>query len=482
MATSFKRSSEPGKADKLLVWVSCAVFLTLSVLFYKERIAFADTAAYVSHIIARNSFEIAMHSRFVGGLAQILLYLGIQLGLPLKALMILYSVNFALIPVACALISMRWFKESRTAWSILMFYTLMSFYMFYYPVSEYQIGLCLFLFYIGLYHHYQAGGVKTFVFVLMSLLLIPSVIFCHPLAAPVFISWIIFQLCNEPAQKRSIALVAIAGVAAFIVKRSFFSIEYEEQKSNVADNFLKFSFDELAQELGRSSIRFIVQDYFLLIILSVATIVVLIWQHKKMAAILFPLILVGWWMLVTVSFMNDRYDHYYEHMYQAIPLFVALGFCSFVLPVLPAWPRVFVLTAVMAISFAKIINGQGWLAERFAWMNRCFKMMDTLHCKKAIFTQEHIPGGRFCIASWSIPYEALLISSLDDPKQSKVILMKGNLEDALKVEHEVTDIDPDPNFPLLGDKYFRITGEQYCIPQTTIDIPAIEYLKTGKKK
>ncbi|HTN18262.1 MAG TPA: hypothetical protein VL092_11310 [Chitinophagaceae bacterium] len=483
MAKSLKRSSEPDKADKILVWIACAVFLTLSVLFYKERIAFADTAAYVSHIIARNTFEVSMHSRFVGALTQVFLYLGIQLGLPLKALMILYSVNFALIPIACALISVRWFKETRTAWSILLFYTLMSFYMFYYPVSEYQVGLGLFLFYIGLYHHYQAGGVKPFVFVLLSLLLIPCVIFCHPLAAPVFISWIVFQLCCEPAQKRALALVTLGGIASYLVKRQFFSIEYEEKKSDVVDNFLKFSFDELVQNLGRSSLKIILQDYFLLIILSVATIVVLIWQHKKLAAILFPLILIGWWVLVTVSFMNESYDHYYEHMYQALPLFIALGFCTFVLPVLSAAPRIILLTAIMAISFTKIVNGQGWLAERFAWMNRCFKMMDTLHCKKAIFTQEHIPGGRYCMASWAIPYESLLISSLDDPKQSKIILMKGNLEDALKVDREVLDVDPDsnPNYPVLGEKYFRITGEQYCIPQTTIDIPTIEYLKTGKK-
>jgi hypothetical protein len=481
MAKSLQKLSDPGRADKILVWIACAVLLTLSVLFYKERIAFADTAAYVSHIIARDSFEIAMHSRFVGGLTQIFLYMGMHMGLPLKALLILYSLNFALIPVACALISMRWFKETRTAWSILLFYTLMSFYMFYYPVSEYQVGLCLFLFYIGLYRHYQAGGIKTVFFILLSLLFIPSVIFCHPLAAPVFISWIIFQLFNDPDQKRSLGLITLAGIASFLVKRNYFSIQYEDQKSDVIDNFLKFSFDELFQNLGRSFLKFLIHDYFLLIILSVATIIILIWQHKKITAIVFPLILIGWWMLVTVSFMNEQYDHYYEHMYQAIPFFVALGFCSFVLPALPSAPRIIALAAIMTISFAKIINGHGWLEERFTWMKRCFIMMDSLHCKKAIFTSEHIPGGRQCIAAWSLPYETLLISSLEDRKESKVILVKGSLEDALNTKNEVLDVDPDPNYPLLGEQYFRITGEQYCVPQTSLDLKTIEYLKTGKK-
>lgn len=481
MSTLLRRPAAPGKADLILVWATCALYLSLTVIFYKQRIAFSDTAVYVSHIIARDKFEIAMGSRFVGGLTQVLLYAGMHTGLSLKALMILYSLNFALIPVACVLLSVRWFKEVRTAWSILMFYTLMAFYMFYYPVSEYQTGLGIFLFYIGMYQYYRFGGIPAALFILLSLLFIPTVIFCHPLGALVFLCWLVFRVCCQPEEWCPLVLILLAGIVSVLIKNIYFLVPYEEQRGNTVQNFLQFSVSDLSGSLGAGFLRFLVQDYFLLIILPVCVVVALIAKRKKTASLIFVLTLAGWWVLVTVSFKDAHYEHYYEHMYQAIPFFAALGFTTFVFPLLAPFAQRVSIILIMTISFAKILSGHGWLDERYAWMQRCFHKMEELYCKKAILTPDLVPGGWHCLSEWSLPYESLLISSLEDSRKSKVILLKASIEDALKTENAIIDVDPYPYMPQLNRQYFHIAGERYCIPRTVLDPITVDYIRTGKQ-
>ena len=451
--------------DKISVYAAAVVLIVLALVFYKERVLFSDSAAYIVHIISRNHFELSLHSRFVGILSQILPLTALRWHASLRCILLLYSLNSILIPVTCALLSLHWFKESRTAWSIFLFYTLMSTWLFYYPVSEYQMGLCLLLFYNGAYNYYSSAGRSgTPAFLALSLLLIPVVIFSHPLAMPVFISWLLLKKITDKYTWRQLLFPFVPALLSYLVKRLCFPVTYETDKAKGLDNFRNFSTHDLFSELGMDFVRYILHDYFLLPVLAVAVLLLLLKRKNYSGMAAFLLVLTGWWVLVTTAFSSNHYDHYYEHMYQAIPFFISLYCCHILIPALRPYAGRLTLLLVFILSLFKINQGRQFFEDRFAWFRRGFQLMETQHCKKMAIICYVVPGGATCPSYWSVPYETLLLSSLDARRSGKSIFIAGRREEAQDAVNVVYDIDPIDDFPLVPERYFDIKGYPYCHP------------------
>ena len=77
-----------------------AIMLFFSILFYKERIIFLDTAFTLFHIIKDNHFYIGFY-RFGDAFNQIPPFLAIKSGLSLKIAMIAYSAGFVVYYFIC---------------------------------------------------------------------------------------------------------------------------------------------------------------------------------------------------------------------------------------------------------------------------------------------------------------------------------------------------------------------------------------------
>lgn len=453
--------------DSLAVYGATLVLLLMAVLFYRERVIFSDSAGYVVHIMTHNAFEISMHSRFVGALSQWLPLLAYRCNASLDTILRLYSLNSILVPVSCILVSLYWFRETRTAWSILLFYTLMNTWLFYYPVSELQMGLCLFLFYHGAANYFGGQGrINSAPFILLSLLLIPTIVFSHPLAYPILVSWLALRYFIDKKSWKQLLFPATAGTLSWLIKHFFFTIWYESDKTSQGlEHFSGQTISGILSGLSSDFLKMLAQDAFLLPLLMLAVTGILIYQRRYWAAIWFLLVLAAWWILVSVSFFDGHYDHYYEHMYQAIPFFIAL-YGALLLPGIlkPALTR-FCFLFIFALSVVKICNGQKFHEERFAWFERCFTLMDRMQCKKAAFTSGVIPGGSHCPSFWSVSYETLLLSTLKGKKEGKTIYITGNIEDARNAVNVVHDIDTMQHFPLTPPAYFDISGYRYCVPE-----------------
>lgn len=190
--------------------------------FAKERIIFSDTSGYLIDMINSGSFVLPTN-RFVGILAQLLPLAGLGLGLPLPVLVSLYSFNFILLPIVCAVLCWLWLKQFRVALAILLLYVVMSIKLFYYPVSEFRMGLCLLLFYHAFFiYSIKAEYPKRILFRLIGTLLIVTIIFSHPLSIVAFLVWAGWLLVTAPISKRALIFPAIAGISAFLLKELFF--------------------------------------------------------------------------------------------------------------------------------------------------------------------------------------------------------------------------------------------------------------------
>lgn len=415
--------------ERYMLLASALCLLLGSVLYYKERITFSDTAWYITKIITEHTFSVSSY-RFIAVITQLLPYLGNAMGLSLKAILILYSVNMMLLPVAGIFVSVFWFRETRTGWSILLFYILSSALLFYYPVTEFQMGLCVTLFYIGLFEHFNQKRIKPIVFWTLSILILPTIVFSHPLSLLALSGWLAWQIAvNSNTWKNSIAVACITG-AAYVVKSIFFKIPYEDNKARGLDHFSNLSLADLDSTLVNSYLKYVRQDYFLLPLLLLAGIAGLLWMRKYIAAGCYIAIVSGCWVLVSVTFMNDPYNYYYEHMYQAVPFFTVIAFARYTMPLIPLVPRTIAMLLVIVISFTKIDSGKVLMRERLKWMDRVFALIDRKQSRKAILNADDINIGWDKFSFWATPYESLLYSSLRGPQYTKTIFPIVNMQDA----------------------------------------------------
>jgi hypothetical protein len=442
----------------------------LSIYYFAERVTFSDSGSYLAHILAGDGFAISMNSRFVGALTQIFPLIALKMHFSLKAILILYSINYSLIAIIPALISLVWFKETKTAWTILLFYILMAGMLFYYPVTEYQQGLCLFIFYLGYFEHFKKNKSSNLVLVLMTLVFIPTVIFSHPLSILVFFSWIVLSFFEQSEKKKLLFLPSIIAIISYLIKSKFFNIQYEEERSDIKKILLNSSLRDLYQRMGKSYLEFLIQDYFLLIVLFIVTIIFLALSRKKILATVFFFTIISWWLLITITYRNDRFSHYHEHLYQAIPLFISWAFCRFYLPNIKDKIQVIVIFVIVFISISKINSGSGTNTARIQWFKKCFSEMDKLNCQKAVYSYSQLPDQKDCYSIWSIPYESLLISALLGKDSCKSIFPIWSL-DELKMDDVVTPrIDNFYEVKLVSKEYFNIPDRQYCIPENNMTI------------
>lgn len=451
--------------EKTLVYISSIALIILSIYYYLERVTFSDSGAYLAHILADDGFAISMNSRFVGAISQLLPILAFKLHLSLKSILILYSVNYTLIAVLPAIISMHWFKETRTAWSILFFYTLMAGQLFYYPVTEYQQGLCLFLFYIGLYEYSKRNTTSKVRLLIASILLIPTIIFSHPLAVLVFFTWIALSLFDKDEFKKSIIIPIILAATSFVIKHMYFSIQYESERSDFKKIFQNFTFSDLFQRQGNSFIQYLIQDYFLLIILLIITLYFVTKLKKGIVGFLISLALVAWWVLITTAYKNDRFSHYSEHLYQAIPFIIAWTFCKYSIPNINKSVSVIIISVIMLISLIKVNNGSFANTERIEWFEKCFTEMDKMKCSKAVYSYSSLPDQKECYAIWTIPYESVIISSVKDKRNCKYIYPVQQLDNLKFAELITPRIDDFYDTKKLSKEYFDIPTWTFCIPE-----------------
>lgn len=472
------------KAEKLAICFFLLLLIVLSLVYYKERIIFTDTVDELRSMMRDGNLFIA-HYRYTSIFGQLLPLAAFKLGLSLRVIVIAYSLNLILIPVAFCLISIFWFKETKTAWSILLFYTTMNARIFYFPVSEFQIGLCFFLFYIGFYQHYLNGKVNSYLFWALSALFIPTVVFSHPLSVLVLAGWIVLQFfINEKPWKETIGIGVLA-IMTYALKSFFFISPYDVEKKHGLERFNHFSLQYLDSRLAHEFCKAVVQDYFFIPLLFLFVITVLIYMRKYLAAALFFVIVVAFWVLITVSFLDEPYSYYTEHMLQPITFFMALASGRYLSLKVSHRLVAIILAVVLIVSINKIFIEKELLQRRIRWYEAAFDLMNKKGIKKAIIGVGNHDIDYFKSGMWITVFETLILSSLEGPDHAKSITIVWNEEDARSVVNEKKNLIgvglnllPIEELPL---QYFHIGTGPYKVLSDIYTTEELRKLNYGKK-
>ncbi len=461
---------------KLCLYAAAAVLLALSLYYWKLRSGFSDTPNYIVNMTRNNGFEFA-HNRYVSFVNQWLPALLIKLQAPLQAIGITYSLAYTLAPVLMMLLALHWLRQPGTALAILLQFTLMNALLFYYTCSELQMGLGLLLLYNGIYDHYlEAPARRRLSFGIATLLLVPTVLFSHPMAVPVLGCWLLFRVICRKQSWQTLALILSCIAASYLVKHAWFVSPYEANKGLSWEIIRPFGLNYFGGGLSLSFYRYIGKDAFLVPALLLLTIGLLIRQRnwRLLATTIFSVGILYVLVIIVYEDLNGMhiYDHYHEHYMQPAILFLVLAFTDALMR-LKLDQRIIAvcMAAIFTISLAKINTGSEWLAYRQKWELSYLRLMDRLGLKKAVAGRVWAPEGIWKGSFWSAGNETLFLSALDGPEKAKTLFLVWDIKD-FKEPYQEKDLVlmdgyayPQASLPA---RYFRLNDKPYVILENTV--------------
>lgn len=472
----YVKENEKGIAGILLL--TAITLLVFSCIFALQRIIFTDTAVYSFHIITTRGFCVSTN-RFVSVLSQLLPLAGVGLGLPLKTVLLLYSVNCILIPLGAAAVCYFGFKNAATALSVILFYTIMNVWLFYYPVSEFQMGLCCLLVYHAFLTWYlKKEQPKPWLFYTVSFFAVVLIAFSHPLSLYVFLAWMVWFLLDNPAGRKWMMIFpAAVGLLSNWAKELFFktyegTYVYDDARREGLKNFKAPVSSYFDSTLSKTSLHAITGDYYIVLIVAALVFLYFLLKKRWLSGLYFAGVLFFFWLLVTVSFRDYSYDHYPEHLYQPISFFIALVFGKYVIVMLKnTWVRTTILAVVFGISFSKIYSNNRYYTNRLEWYQHYIGIMHREHIHNGALAPAHIDFG-VLDSYWASMAESYLLSSLPGPDSTVRLIMNFNPQTIR------TDWKPDPT---SKTRYFLRVAEPHELLDSIVPTTELEYKGPGSR-
>lgn len=440
----------------ILVYI---ILLVYSILFFKERIILLDNSLYLFNMVEYDNFVIH-HNRFITIFTQLLPLIGIKLLLPLKAVMILNSLSYMLLPVTCYLLSGFFYKNYKIALSLLLVNTLFITHTFYWGLSELIQGLCLMVFVFSIMlQSADATKRKLWLDVILLLLAVPTVVFAHPLIIIPFTFSIVYFLIHRDIKFHRVQglLTCILFAGAYTVKRLYFTDGYDaqsmEMKNNIKNLFPNY-FDTY------SNIRF-VKNWFRIyywIPISVAIVLAVVAYKKQWLKFLFLLsAFVGFILLVNVSYpTGGTLEFYIENLYMPLSLILALPLVYDVLPKLNKYNlSVILILLICTTGLVRIFIWHRAYDGRVDWIRGYY----TQHQDQKIVVDNSVAPANTMLMTWASPYEFWLLSTLETGKTASINIAE-NIEDYRWAQFEKKSFLATwgiYEYGTLNERYFNFT-------------------------
>lgn len=454
----------PHSPLRRLGYLALLALTLLAALFYRERAIFTDMAFQTVLMTGEGGFQV-MVNRFGVVLVQALPLLAIKLGLPLKAVSMLYSLSFPLLFLGIYAAIVRGFRNVEMGLALVLLFTLMVYDGFYWPSSEQQQGLAfLLLFYAFLQRYPRMRPVWTVAVVAVA---VPVLAYYHPLVfIPFFFLWAFFWL--RDAKCRNLRYAGIAAFMALVlaVKSKFSSNWYDADKSRIFKENLAGLFPDFVSlpAHGQFAQWCLAHWYFLPLIWAAVSLFYAL-RRRWTPLLLMWAFGIGHILLLHIASPEHPYRFYAEVNYMPLTLYAAIPFLFDVMPAIQNRRMLLIgFASFLALRIASIaLNHRPWTQR----LERLESILAEGHSRtgssRLLLTETEALKDSLVI-TWSVPYETLLLSALQHPDSAKTLLVR---RDFSKFEKEIpepgwllSDFGAKPD-TILNPRYFRLPEGGY---------------------
>lgn len=417
------------KTVLLIGIITYAILLLFSILFFKERTVFLDVAFHIFQIVKTGDFTIQA-GRFGAALTQIFPLVSAKMGLPIRWVMLNYSVGATLYYFAAFLVCIQVFKSWKAGLAMLLFNTFIVTYTFYWMQIELAQGIALtILFFAFLLRDKKWADYNALEIALFFLLLV-TILYFHPLLLFVYLFLALFFLIDPEKRvdpKLIYASLLVTGAVyffkTFLVQRA----AYDDAFIEAAKNNFKTMFPNYWNiPANKNFIYYCLKNYYLLPISLIIASIHYIRYHVFLKLALVLSFFFGYLLLVNVASYNNIPQFHIESFY--LPLSIFLIF-PLVYDFFPSINNQKVLIGALALILVVRLVDIGLAhrpyRERISWEEKVLKETETLPNKKIILSDAQVPMDKI-LMSWGSSYEFWLLSSCNSPGNPRSVIIDEN--------------------------------------------------------
>jgi len=457
------------KTSLLIANITYVILIVLASYFYIERTIFTDAAFYMFKMINFEKFIIEF-GRYGAVLYEIPSFIALKLGLTLKAIIFLYSIQTVIVSYIAFLICIYYFKNYSCAFTIVLLNFIGISESFFYPIIELNIGL---IFCVILFAWLERRKEKNFdyITVIVGALFIVSGILSHPGVVTVIMFLIVYSLIKYKNWKNyNLYILFFILIASLIWK--YFQIQENTYESNIFSNIGQFNY--LFQNFsGVFSVNYYFDFHFRIYlyhyIIFLFSVFLFLKRKQYMLLGFYAVSYFSLLFLLFLMFYQGESVVMMEKGFMPLTVFLLLPFLNeFIFNVdKRAKLKITFFIIIITLCFYNILNVSKEYRWRIQYLDKITKIAAT--AKTINYLNEE--NMKVIKIPWAVGVETLLLTSLSGPEFSKTVYFINNetkLKSSLMSDSSTFLCVPFWqywNVKKLNSKYFHLPLELYTSPE-----------------
>lgn len=405
--------------------VTFGSLFVLSIIYFKERIIFADPIFQLAYMVRDGDFAIQVN-RFVALVSKIFPFIAIKLSLPLNIITLIYSMSFVFYNFIFFLIVVFYLKKYKWALILLLYNILMVSHSFYWPAIELNQGIGVMILFFAYLSKISDTRKINYVKLAIILGFVITIIFSHPLTIIpfTFILLYFFLFNKKEFNTKLIGIISLFSVITIIAKRLFFRNWYDDAQMHNLNNFIDFFPNYIYLQSNKDFLNYLITDYFITGILLIVLIIFLFKKRSFFKSVFILSFIIGYLFLVNISFPEGSPNFFAESKYLILSLFVSIPFVFEIYYILFTKYGLILLISIIIIRIIHINNTHEIYSVRLDWVRKIIDKTESLEHKKLIINKKDTPE-EMLMLTWASAYEFWALSSIENNIPRSILIVEN---------------------------------------------------------
>lgn len=460
-------------ADKLplklasRIAVAATALLLLGVLiFYKERILFADASFLVFNTLSFGKLEI-LSSRYGEYITQMVPWVCVKLHMPIKAVLIAYALSFNVFYLWVAYLLAYRYRQFGLAILMSLYYVLFISDS-YICASDVSLGIAWLFLFLGVTIHLGMKKVPAWRLLLSFIVLAFLTVTTHFIVIiPTVFMWVylVLERDNWPFSGKMTALLSV--LLALIIGYQFLHVSGSQTyDGNHLNSLADFSFAKIGDLFKTPVISMFLlrcqTNYWLGPIVFIVGLVALLLKRKWLLAIWTLLSCFGYFILIGLTYGTldgDTLLFHIEGEWASIAILAAAPFVLAFLPQIKPRFAAILLSAIFIVRMVYIEASIHKFTERLQFEKQVMTAMKKKGVTKLALSLDHDTRVRVML-DWAFSYESILTSAMNGEQPTRTFFFyiqnDPRCEDVLIKRDKFFNIWSTIPCYSLNQQYFRL--------------------------
>jgi hypothetical protein len=417
--------------------ISIAIWLlVLALYFWRERMLFADAPHILFRLVNDGTLQIQEY-RWGSFITQSVPLLASKAGLPLKAVMVLYSASFNLFYLAVVLLLIFRHRRPDMALMFALYFLFFSTETFYWPNNEVHQGIGWMMLLLGEHSLGLTKNRPLHIRILVFAVLAILAIWTHPLVMLALGFLWCFALLEKRGtgtswQERAGLSILLISIALWKYFYAYYFGWYDAGKLQAIDG-LKFSAVPKAftAPMAHGFLHSATTYYAVFCVFLLIGLAALVKARRFLLIALTILYALGYFFIVAHT--HPGFDRsYIESEWMPMGFAAAVPAVAYALPRISAKAALILLLAGATLQSVWILRGVRPFQARLAHNNSVLQKMRTEGLMKAVVAEPDEALRKHLMLHWAAPVESLLQSALDgEVPQRTFIFLPPTAQDSI---------------------------------------------------